>query len=250
MHQQPGTRVAPLVWIHIRAACHQQAPVFLPESLARAEICCPLGAGHHVIPHLSQHPLAHLWQIQQQKTQGFPPNISIHFYCQTKRAFTGELVATFSGKDLFVYQSFHSKMFLIRFNYIRQGSKRIQRKHFATVNENLWVGSNSPRCCCSFWRELEETRRLRLMSFLLLFHQLQYPPLLVFKASEMLLLPSPGWRAREVASHSYWNCSFRGTDTKSQKMVMKIFPNYYHQMWLLMFWFCIFPKLKLEIMRH
>lgn len=30
---------------------------------------------------------------------GFPSNISVPFYCQTKRAFTGELVATFSGKD-------------------------------------------------------------------------------------------------------------------------------------------------------
>lgn len=30
---------------------------------------------------------------------GFPSNASIHFYCQTKRAFTGELVATVSGRD-------------------------------------------------------------------------------------------------------------------------------------------------------
>lgn len=93
---------------------------------------------------------------------------------------------------LFVHQSFYAKMFFISFNYIRQGSRKIQRKHFATLSENLWVGGNSLRCC-SLWRELEETWGLRLMLFLLLFHQLHLP-LLAFKASGMLLPPSPGWR--------------------------------------------------------
>lgn len=53
VHKQSGTMLAPLVWIHVRAACHLQAPVFLLQSSARAEICCPLGAGHRAIPQLS-----------------------------------------------------------------------------------------------------------------------------------------------------------------------------------------------------
>lgn len=97
------------------------------------------------------------------------------------------------------------------------------------------------------WQRKPEGWGLR--SFLLLFHKLHHLPPLVFKAPELLLLPSPGWGV--VTSRTgKWLPTHAGiAPSKGGKLVMlKIFPNYYHQMWFLTtVWLGMFPELKSEI---